>query len=253
MYDRKKLEWALKCCKSLSQGVNPISGDWLEESDIANNSHVSNCMEFIAEVLQDVLNGSGGGEVRQRSASANKVPFSLTHEQMEQLQPSEEELSISRVVAKINELIDRDTMSNLKSTAVNKWLVSVGLLKDVKIGGNIHKRPTETGLQMGIKVLTGTKDDGSSFQFVAYPPNIQLFIFDNIDQITVFAHADDVEIDALREQKKANDTLPWTDEDDNQLRSLVAENTSLKTMSDILVRRQVMIKRRMIKLGLIDE
>ncbi len=250
MADKNKLEWSIKCCKALSKGIDPITGKQLPPTDIVNNSHVSNCMAFIAGILQQVLENDG--EVQREALKRDdKAPFSLTYEQMQALTPSKETLSSSNLVKLINERIDSLTMRSLKATALNKWLVGAGLLREDTVNGRTVKVPTEAGEQLGLKVVEGIrKDTQERYRFVVFSPGAQQVVFDNLDQIAAYAAIDEADALALKEQKAANDHEPWTQEMDDQLTEMFRNNATLKTMSDQLMRRQIVIKRRLEYLGL---
>ncbi len=124
---------------------------------------------------------------KERIKRADKADFALTDEQAAALKPFSEDVSLSKTVGRINDLIDSDIMKKLSRKAVVEWLLEKGLLHEVIINGRTHHDPTAEGELLGIKLTDYRTFEGNMVKLCVYSPEAQQFIFDNIDVIIEFA------------------------------------------------------------------
>lgn len=186
MNDIDIMKRAKSYMESLANGRDPLTGNDLPESDIVNNVRISRCLFYVADVLQKVIDN--GGEVqREKLKRADKADFALTDEQTDALTPFSAEASLSKVVGRINDLIDPDIMKKLRRKDVVEWLKEKGLLKEVVINGRTHNDPTPEGELIGIKLSDYRTFEGNMVKTCVYTPEAQQFIFDNIEVIIEFA------------------------------------------------------------------
>ena len=172
--------------ESLANGIDPLTGNDLPETDIVNNVRISRCLFYVSGVLKKVIDN--GGEVqREKLKRADKADFSLTDEQAEALKPIDDDVSLSKTVGIINAQINTDTMKKLQRKAVVGWLKEKGLLKEIIINGRTHHNPSSEGELIGIKLIDYRTPEGNMVKMCVYSPDAQQFIFDNIDVITEFA------------------------------------------------------------------
>ena len=168
--------------ESLANGIDPLTGNELPESDIVNNVRISRCLFYTADILQKVIDN--GGEVqREKLKSSARADFSLTDEQALALKPENSKLFISKVVNIINEQIDEYSMKKLRSSTVNAWLTQKGLLSEVIINGKVHRNPTPDGELIGISLTSYMTANGVLVKNCVYNADAQQFIFDNLDSI----------------------------------------------------------------------
>lgn len=178
--DLELLRHAKGYIEKLANGINPLTGERVSDSDIINNVRISRCLFFVNEVLGEVLSNKGIGNVKDR-----KVAFYLTKEEIQKYNFTDEDLSVSKIVGRINQLITNGNMSKLKATSVCKWLISIGLLEEIEINGRKNKRPTLDGKNMGMYVEQRFGSYGS-YDIVLYNRTMQEFIIDNFESLLDF-------------------------------------------------------------------
>ena len=162
----------------LSEGINPLDGTRVNSDDIVNNERISRCFNYISTVLEDVIN-NGGTVVKNFYIS--RTPFSVSYQQLENFEYSDTPISLSEIVKRINNLIDSQSMVELKATAISEYLVEIGILKVVELSdGKKYKAPTEFGYKIGITVENRTSLSGHSYDVNLYSKNAQQFIIDNL-------------------------------------------------------------------------
>ena len=170
--DHTKLDTAIDMIKKLANGVNPINGSILPDSDIVNNVHVSRCLFFVADLLEDL------DKKKSTPAKQYDLEFQLAPELAEKVNIAER-TGIAMFVKEINKVIP-ENMKPLAAPKVTQWLVSAGYMEEVeRSDGHKYKTPTELGASIG---LSSAWREGTQGQYLAifYDAQAQRFILDNL-------------------------------------------------------------------------
>ena len=194
MNDIDVMKRAKQYIESLANGIDPLTGKELPDSDIVNNVRISRCLFYTSGILQKVIDNKGEVQ-REKLPRSQRQEFSLTDEQALALKPDSSALFISKVVNIINAQIDDTAMKKLKSQTVNEWLMQKGLITEVTINGKAHKNPTPAGESIGISLHSYFTSAGLPVKGCIYSPEAQQFIFDNIDEITAFSSGENAASD----------------------------------------------------------
>ena len=170
--ERNKIKVAIDWINKLANGMNPIDGKVLPDSDIVNNVHISRCLFYVSSLLEGV------GKKKPSQQKQYDLEFQLTPEIASKVYISER-TGIAMFVKEINKVIP-DNMQPLAASKVTQWLVSVGyLVEQQSSDGRKYKAPTELGTSIG---MTSAWRDGSQGQYLAisYDANAQHFILENL-------------------------------------------------------------------------
>lgn len=179
MTELEKIEYAKSFIDKLANGINPLDDTLVPNDDIVNNVRISRCLFYVSDILSQVIE-NGGTKLLKRS---EKLPFSISDEQLAKYQYSEKPRSISEITKQINSFINQAQMRTLTTQDITKWLVQVGMLyvQENQQGHN-HKRPTEVGTQLGISTELRMGNYGP-YTAVVYNKEAQAFIVDNMTAI----------------------------------------------------------------------
>jgi hypothetical protein len=170
--DQKKLSVATDWISKLANGINPIDGSVLPDSDVVNNVHISRCLFFVSNLLEDM------GKKKHSSKKQYEQEFQITPEIASSVYIAEK-TGIAMFVKEINKVIP-ENMKPLSASKVTQWLVSVGYLEEKERGdGHKYKAPTELGTSIGITSLWKEGNQGQ-YLAVAYDANAQLFLLENL-------------------------------------------------------------------------
>lgn len=144
------------------------------------------CQTFLKDYLLT------NGFVAPEYDSESKIfPFSITEEQAEEYEFSDEPLSLLQILNKINKLIDTTKYRKLTSNALADFLVDEGLLDVIPVeGGRFYRRATKKGNAEGIFYKDRLAGDGNTYLVNLYDKNAQFFIIDNLQTIALFASGD---------------------------------------------------------------
>ena len=173
-FDQNKLRLSIDWISKLADGVNPIDDSVLPDSDIVNNIHVSRCLFYVSNLLEDVARGGIG----KQSSKKQKLEFHLTPEIASNVHIAET-TGITLFVKEINKVIP-ENMKLLSVPKVTQWLVSVGYLEEkVREDGHKYRAPTELGNSIGITSFWVDASHGS-YLAVSYDANAQHFLLENL-------------------------------------------------------------------------
>ncbi len=165
--DQNKVNVAIDWIKKLANGYNPINGSILPDSDIVNNVHVSRCLFFVSNLLEDM------GKKKQYERE-----FQLTPESAAKVYVAER-TGIAKFVKEVNKVIP-ENMKPLTAPKVTQWLISTGYLEEQeRSDGHKYKAPTELGASVGI---TSAWREGTQGEYLAisYDSNAQHFLLENL-------------------------------------------------------------------------
>ena len=171
--DVKLIKHAKGYIEKLANGVNPLTNELVKEDDIINNVRISRCLFYVNEVLEKVLNDS---------IQNKKLPFNINEQALTNYQYSEEPLSISKIVRKINNLKTDTNMEKLKVNDICNWLINIGLLMEGTLYDKKVKRPTEKGKILGMYTEHRIGSYGE-YDIILYKQNAEKFIIKNLDDL----------------------------------------------------------------------
>lgn len=166
----------------LVQGINPLDGTVIPEGDTVRQVRIARCLQYVSGILEQVIENHGEVQ-RVKKKRSERLPFSLTPEQLLSLKPEPQPVSISEIVQKCNAMIDEYTMCRLKTTTLTKWLVRAGFLEEISVGENRHRKiPTANGTALGIAEKTVQSFD-RTYTVVTYSSRAQKFLFENLEMM----------------------------------------------------------------------
>ena len=96
--DQKKLRVAIDWISKLANGTNPIDGSTLPDNDIVNNVHISRCLFFVSNLLEDI------GKKKPSPKKQYELEFQLTPEIVSNVYIAER-TGIAMSVKEINKMI----------------------------------------------------------------------------------------------------------------------------------------------------
>lgn len=179
MTELEKLAYAKTFIDKLANGINPIDGKPVAETDVVNNVRLSRCLFYVSDILRQVID-VGGVAPRKKSA---RVPFSITQEQLAEFSFSNSPIPITELTNRINALINTDAMKPFRYKHITAWLISIGALSEEQdSSGKYIKIPTEEGEKLGITAEIRNGIYGN-YRVVVYNRDAQQFVIDNIDAI----------------------------------------------------------------------
>ena len=179
MTELEKIAYAKSFIDKLAQGINPLNDEPIPEGDIVNNVRLSRCFFYVSDILRQVCENGGVTKPKRVPKSA----FSVTREQFEKFEYSEEPIPISEIARRIYAMAENENMKRISQRQITQFLLNTGMLYLHEFGGKSPvKRPTEEGRKLGITVEKRQGPYGE-YGVVLYNKEAQGFLLDNLDAI----------------------------------------------------------------------
>ena len=177
MIDIEKLTIAKVWIEKLANGINPLNDEIVKDDDIINNVHISRCLFYVAELLDEI---KAGKAIERRG----RKTFFLSSKDAANIHISTPN-GIANFVRLVNGFIPTD-MKPLSVAQVIKWLRKEEVLQEVsKEDGHKTNIPTEKGNSLGINIEIQRNPDGLDYQRVVYNVEAQRFLLNNIEAIAI--------------------------------------------------------------------
>ena len=235
----------------LSAGIDPLTGAAVPENDVVRKERIALCLRYVSDVLAQVI--ALGGLRNPTQVKRTRLPaFSISNRALANVPISETPVTVTEFVKRINGQVDQQAVEPLKAGSVLEYLTELGHLELVRqAAGRSARRPTASGIQLGIKTVERQGLEGS-YTAVVYGPEAQRFILAHMDEI--------VSVNTEKYNQKVDTGAlqgsPWTPEQEAQLRDLYLRGTPLAEIARALQRNTNGVQARVKLLGLqynIDE
>lgn len=241
MTEMEILTHAKSYIDKLANGINPISDLPVGEGDAVNNVRVSRCLFYVSEVLGKVI-ASGGVPTAPKP---KLPPFFLTAEQATRFPYTDRAVTVSDIADKLNALAEPNTCRKITYAPIAHWLIGIGALEICTVEGKNLKRPTQRGLELGIKAEQRTSQNGE-YTAVVYNRAAQQLIVDNLEAI---AAAEAAKKERVKESA-GKQGQPWSPEQDARLAELFRAGMSTVNIAVEMQRTPGAVSARLKHLGI---
>ena len=185
MTEIEKIAYAKSFIDKLANGINPLDDTPIPEGDIANNVRLSRCFFYVSSLLQRDIDREQRRTEREKRRE--RLPFTITQEQLKGFEYSATPLSATALARKINWLVNADIeqkkIESLSYRKITQWLLNIGMIEYREWeNGKMKRFPTEEGEKIGL-VLADWDNYGRRTPVIYYTEDAQKFIIDNIDAV----------------------------------------------------------------------
>lgn len=194
--ENKILERAEMYLRKLSCGVNPLTEETLPEGDTCRQERISKCLLYVADYLQQIVcpkpkaaKAEKQEKPKRKREFANQE-LALSEEAIAKFEFSEEPLSLSAIVRRVNALIPEGSgMIPLMYADVAEVLTQEGYLqKQEGAAGKETNLPTPQGEEKGFSRVE--EDIRGHFSiFTKCNTDAQKFVIENIQKAVAQANA----------------------------------------------------------------
>ncbi len=245
MTELETMQRAKMYIDKLANGINPLTDQPASDSDCINQVNISRCLFYVSDVLRKVI--ENGGKIG-KTEKVKKQAFTISHETLKGFRLSSTPIPVSEITKRINDLVDESTMTKLKHTSINIFLLQSGFLVQTESGdGEKTKAPTKQGKSIGITSEERVGRSGT-YRVTVYNTDAQQFILDNIDAV--------IEINNQQSTPSERPAdyygQPWTSTYDETLVDLFRKNVPVSEIAITLKRTEGSVRARLKKHGLID-
>ena len=156
--------------------------------DVSENGHRRyvvrcdiNAQKFIRDRLPEIVEYSrtrGNNSELQRKRVVG-ISYAITQAELLKFPFSQAPVTVRQIADNFNSLRTLEGSGKLKATDLTDWLVGMGILEIVQLGGKNNKMPSDVGREIGISVERRQGADGE-YCVALYDLEAQRFIVDNI-------------------------------------------------------------------------
>lgn len=194
MTELDKMKRAEMYIKKMAEGINPLTDEPVGDNDIINNVRISRCLYYVSDILKQVIDNNGVICVKERSGKRSRNVFYITNEQRTLLTPFERPAVATEIVRKINDVTEENDCRKFNARWISEYFLSLGMLEVYGSG----KAPTPSGVDFGITSEPRNNPDRGDYTVNIYSPDVQQFIFDNIEAIVNFAGSEQYKVQTSR-------------------------------------------------------
>lgn len=174
-----KIQKAKLVLQKIAKGIDPVTGDKIEEESFLNDPRIIRCFYFVAEVLDNVASGA----YSSKRSGAGPAKFTITPEQKSRVQFPEGNLGVNEFSKCINLCIDLNESKKLTGVELNKRLKALGILGEEateagKTRTVINDNSKDYGLESERKSYNGAEYDK-----VVINDKGKRYLLDNIERI----------------------------------------------------------------------
>jgi len=176
----EELQMLKENLEMLSKEIDPKTGYALEDSALKSSFNKKILTDAAAIIDQLMRLNFNPTKVDKRK----KYAFFLNAEERQNVEISNEPISISAFVYSINRAINTNRMKKLKAVQVTSWLVNNGFLREIQQeDGRKFKVPTELASSIGISSVKKESQFGRIYDVCIYNKAAQQYIIEHLDDI----------------------------------------------------------------------
>lgn len=171
----EKMEKAKIVLTKIAKGIDPLSGEQIKEEGFLNDPKIIRCFYFVAEVLDNVINGAYSNRGKD---------FIITPEQKSRVRFPEGMIGVNEFSRCINMCIDPLKSKNLTGTELNRRLKKMGVLGE-ELNPATGKMKTVTNSdseKYGFEMVRRSFND-DEYDMAVMNDNGKKYLLDNIEEI----------------------------------------------------------------------
>lgn len=187
------LKHASRYIEMLSKGIHPLSEEEIGYDSVLVEERIRKCLRFVAEVLNEAISTGGLISLPAEEGQAEAVyvrekkAFNLSAEERSRVRLSEEPITPTAFVKRLNDVIDAEATKKLSLTVVNNWLLKKGYMVDEKVPTVINKTvrklsPSSESIGIFEEEVVDKKSNQRSVRLV-FSRQTQEFLLENLDDI----------------------------------------------------------------------
>jgi len=119
--DFEKMDKARSVMVKMAEGINPVTGEQIKDESFLNDPRIIRCFYYIAEVLDNVMNGV-------YSKSNRPAQFVITPEQKSMVVLPDGLIGVTEFSKQVNMCTDQTRSKKLTAVELNKRLKKMGIL-----------------------------------------------------------------------------------------------------------------------------
>lgn len=243
-----KLQKAKLYLEMLSCSMDPTTQEFFED-EILQKKEIKDMLKFVSNVLEELI-GNNGEIIKV----VKPINFQVSKLNKHEIILSDEPISLSSLITRINKQVDTNTMRKLGASKVTKWLVNQGYLTNQKV--SVVKEVSQltiTDNAESIGIILNDKVDRKTGEIkpsVLLTLSAQEYIVNNLENISL---EDNINEEQKMPTKRYMKGQHWSEDEEKKLISeYMEEKLTIREIAKLHSRNIGGIKARLKKLELIE-
>lgn len=177
-YKYEEIEEIYNYLIKLKSGIDPFTDIEVDDTILRSSSNqkmLTSIIDFIKKIKDDNI-------IALKGDRRVKLDFKLNDEQKKTIEISNNPISISAFVYKINDVIDNTIMKKIRATQITEWLLEHDYLM-IDYEKSKNKIPTKLANNIGISMIDKENNLGERYTVCLYDEYAQKFILEHINEI----------------------------------------------------------------------
>jgi hypothetical protein len=175
--EKEKLVKANEILRKMANGINPLTGEQLEEESFLHDPRVIRCLYFIQEVLNRAIDG------QLRVTPGKLEGFVITADEKQMIQLPQGRIGINEFAKCVNRVIDLNKSRKVSGMELNKRLKRIGVLsEEVMSDGRKRTLPGVNSHEYGIEMETRNYN-GNEYEMILFNDKGKQYLLDNLETI----------------------------------------------------------------------
>ena len=177
MNEIDKIEKAKAILLKIAKGINPVTGEQIEEDSFLNDPRIIRCFYFVSEILDNVTKGV------YSSSKEKMTQFVITPEQKQMVKFPENKIGVNEFSKCISLCLDPSKSKRLTGVELNKKLKALGILGEEKLeSGKTRTILNENSATFGFETERKVYN-GNEYDMVVINDKGKQYLLDNIESI----------------------------------------------------------------------
>ncbi len=189
MEDLKALKLARYYMSAMSDGINPLNGEYVAENDTIANERVQKCCAYMVDVVDKIIENGGYMKLefidKPRCTRKQRDEFIRTSLNKSEIVLSNEPIGVNELARRINAVFGKD-IRKISGAKIAAWLAEEDYLDVIKIGNGKKTRKILNGLSEQVGLTSRERvniETGEVYNQILYTRKAQEFVVENIDKI----------------------------------------------------------------------
>lgn len=242
MTELEKMQRAKMYVTKLSEGINPLTGEMIDNDTILKDVRFARCFYYISNILGKVI--ENGGNIGKKTRNCD-LPFSFSDDILNKIEIKEKPITVSEFTKNINKTLEENYIRKITYKMITHYLVENDYLEEIILSdGKTTKGLTEKSKEIGI-TSEHRETQFKTYDVILYEETAQRFIIKNLETIIInYENSKENE----KHNKKRKKTV-WTINEEKQLILECNINLTVEEIAQRHNREIDDIKNKLMELG----
>jgi hypothetical protein len=173
----ERLVKAKEILRKMANGINPLTGEQLEEESFLHDPRMIRCLYFIQEILNRAIDGE------LRAVQSKQDTFVITADEKRRIELPHGRIGVNEFAKCVNRVIDLNKSKKLSGMELNKRLKMLEVLQEEALAdGKKRTVPGAKSNECGIE-MEKRNYNGNEYEMILFNDAGKKYLLDNLEVI----------------------------------------------------------------------